>query len=245
MGLKIADLLKYRTSIVLTKQNGESILDDKGIPIVVYLRIIGDDDLVASHRMARFASSAKRRALQDKDSLDWKEATQPIIEGSAEELRVYIKQAKTSNLTAEARSSVPRPDLPELEEFAADPDAASLFEKEQFEEAVDKVEADYQKALEEYIDIRTRVINEDLAAIEDIEKLREIALDNVSVLLCIGEYYAELYDQQTYRACYLDNTYRERAFDSVEEFKSADSFIKNQLIDKYLALEADPEQIKN
>ena len=54
MGLKIADLLKWRDSIVLKNDEGLEIneegnpLKEGEEPLKVYLRIIGDDDLVCA-----------------------------------------------------------------------------------------------------------------------------------------------------------------------------------------------------
>ncbi len=256
MGLKIADLLKWRDVVTLVNEDGKEIGEDgqplevdeegntKGEPLKVYLRIIGDDDLSASYRLARIASAAKRRSLEDKSSVDWEEASRPIMEAKAEECKVLIKQARTSNLEAEARAGVPRPDLPELEEFAADPDAATLAEQEQFEDAIEKVNEDYEKAVSDYMETRIKIIEDELSNY-DLKKLRETALDEIGTILALGEFYAELFDQKTSRACYLDKTYKERAFDSVEEFKSASTVIKDQLINAYVALESRAGDVKN
>lgn len=250
MGLKIADLLRWRDSVVLKNEEGQELnaegqpLEEGQEPLTVYLRVIGDDDLGASYRIARIASQEKRRRLEDKESLDWKEATQPIEEATKEQLTALVLQARTSNLAAEARSSVKRPDLPELDEFAVDPDAASLAEQEKYQAAVDKTESDYEAAIEEYIKVRTDVAENELKG-KTIKELKEYALNEVGTLLAMGEFYAELYDQKTARACYMDKTYKEKAFDSVEDFKSSAPVIKQQLIDAYAALETRADGAKN
>ncbi len=65
MGLKIADLLKFRSEVTLTHpETGEPILNpDNKKPVVVYLRLIGDDDVEATHKASRLASATYRRQL--------------------------------------------------------------------------------------------------------------------------------------------------------------------------------------
>jgi len=250
MGLKIADLLKWRDSVTLKNDDGEEI-NEQGLPlqqgeepITVYLRIIGDDDLAVSYRMARVASQRKRESLTKQDSLDWEEASKPIVEANREQLIALINQARTSNLEPEARSGVTRPELPEIEEFAVDPDAASLAEQEAYQSAVEKVDEDYEKAVREYIEVREAVIKDELSNLSD-DELKALALDEIGTILAMGEFYAELFDQKAARGSYLDKTYKIRAFDNVEDFKSATSGIKQQIIEAYLALEQRADGLKN
>jgi len=249
MGLKIADLLKWRDVVTLKNEQGEEI-DETGQPteegkgVKVYLRVIGDFDLSESYRLARLASAEKRRNLEDKTSTDWQEATRPIKEATAEQATVLIKQARSSNLEAEARANVPRPDLPDIEEFAVDPDAASLAEQEKLEAAIEKIDEDYEKAVSDYIETRTTIIEAELAT-HSLEELRDLAMDEIGTVLALGEFYAELFDQKTARACYLDKTCKEKAFDTVDEFKSTASIIKGQLIDAYIKLEQGSSDVKN
>jgi hypothetical protein len=242
MGLKIADLLRWRSNVQLRDANGNyinangDIVDNKEDAVTIYLRVIGDDDLDESYRLARIASADKRHALEQKDSIDWKEASQPIMEADEEACKVLIRNAKNNNLEAEARANVPRPDLPELEEFAVDPDAASLEEQEKYQAAIDKTDEEYEKAVQEYIDVRKKVVDAELEGLS-LDDLRTKALEEVSTILALGEFYAELFDQKAFRGSYLDKTYKERAFDNMNEFKNTDGGIKQQIIDAYLDLE--------
>jgi len=250
MGLKIADLLKWRDSIVLKNDDGLEIneegnpLKEGEEPLRVYLRIIGDDDLAISYRMARMASARKRESLTKQDTLDWEEASKPIMDATKEQLVALVNQARTSNLEAEARSGVTRPELPEIEEFAVDPDAASLAEQEAYQAAIEKTDEDYEQAVKEYIQVREDVIKDELKQLE-VEELRALALDEIGTVLAAGEFYAELFDQKAARGSYLDKTYKVKAFDSVEDFKSSSTTIKQQIIDAYLALEQRADGLKN
>lgn len=243
MGLKIADLLKYRGEITLTDKAGNEILyEDK--PVVVYLRLIGDQDLEESYKVARAASADYRAKLRDSNSLEYKERVLPVLEADEKQCIDIIKASRTSNIEAEARANTERPELPELAEFAQDADAPTLEEQEKYDAEIARIEKEYEDAVANYKQVREAVVEDELKDTL-IDDLRTLAAIEIVAILTLPVFFNELMDQKLYRASYLDKTYRERAFDTVEEFKNADAVIKDQLITKYLELEISPDQIKN
>lgn len=243
MGLKIADLLKWRTTVILLDQDGNPILDDSNNPITVYLRIIGDNDLEEAHRAARIQSAQIRKALGDESTDAYKDRILPIMEASRQDCIDIIMQYRTSNLEAEARANTVRPELVTIEEIALDPDAPSLEEQEKLDSEQEKVDAEYEAALKEYVDTRTEVIRAEVEAMSD-EELHEVARTEMSGVIALADFFTELMEQKVYRGAYSDKTYKVKAFDSLEEVKETSPTIRQQLFDAYLELEFDPDKVK-
>lgn len=242
MGLKIVDLLKWKTSVILLDGKGMPILNDNK-PVEVHLKVIGDDDLDKAHRAARLASASLRKTLQDTESDVYKDRVAPIMDADRESCIDLIMQYRTANLGSEARVNTPREELPTIEEFAIEPDAPSLEELENLDAALVKQDEDYEKAVEEYISTRTDIIRAELEALS-LEELRTIAMDNIAGIMALAEFFTELTAQKLYYGTFVDKEYKTRAFDSVDEFIATDSVIKEQLIEAYTSIEYDGNQIK-
>jgi hypothetical protein len=243
MGLKIADLLRWRTSVELKDENGKPILDN-GKPVVVYLRVIGDQDLQDAYRIGRVHSSDKRKKLRDKESLEFKDQVEPIREASKEECIDLIKTARQQNLNSQAYANVTRPDLVKLDEVAADPDAPTLEEQEKLDAENTKIEEDFRKALDEYVETKTKELNEELDG-KSIEELREIAELEVSNITSLALFLQEVQDYKMTCACYNDKQYREKSFDSIDDYRATHPLIKEQLIEAYNKLEMGVDEVKN
>lgn len=243
MGLKIADLLKWRTAVILNDQNGNPILDDKKNPVTVYLRVIGDNDLEEAHRQARIRSATIRKELSDSTSDTYKDRVAPIMEATREDCIGIIMQYRTSNLDAEARVNTVRPELVKLEEVAVEPDAPTLEEQERLDSEQEAQDKEYSDALKNYVETRTAVIKAEVEAMSD-DELRETAKTEISGVIALAEFFTALMEQKIFRGTFTDKTCKERAFDSIEEVREANSTIRQQLMDAYLELEYDPDKVK-
>lgn len=243
MGLKIADLLKWRTSVILLDADGNPVLDDDEKPVVVYLRIIGDNDLEEAHRQARIHSAKVRKELQDSTSDMFQDRVLPIMEASREDCIGIIMQYRTSNLDAESRANTVRPELATIDEVAVDADAPTLEEQEQLDTENDRVDNEYTERLKEYVETRTAVIRAELDELSD-EEINKIATEEISGVLALAEFFTVLMEQKILRASYLDKTYKEKAFSNLEEVRETSPTIRQQLFDAYLELEYDPDKVK-
>jgi hypothetical protein len=244
MGLKIADLLRWRTSIILKDSKGESILDDEGLPVEVWIRVVGDEDLQNSYKYGRAASAKKRRELRDTTSEEYLAAIEPIRSASREEVIEVIKTARTQNLQSEAYSNVVRPDELKIEEFAVDPDAPSLEEQEKFDAANEAQDVAYLQALGEYQMTRIQILEAELSVYSD-EGLRNLAEEEIGDISALSAFLTEMVDQKVWRSVYMDKLCKIPAFNTIEEYRSSDGSVKQQLIDAYQVLEASPSDIKN
>jgi len=242
-GLKISELLKWKTNLILLNPEGNPILDDKKKPVEVWLRVIGDDDLDKAHTAARIASAEKRKLLKDKDSQEYKDRVEPIIDAPREDCIDVLRTYRTSNLYAEARVKTVRPELPTMVEVAVEPDAPTLEETEKLDALVNEQEAEYQKQIETYVEDRTAVILAELEAMET-DELRQLTMDEISGVIALAEFYTVLLNEKVFRGAFTDKPCTVKAFDTMEELIITDAGIKQQLFDTYSQLEFDPDSIK-
>src|SRR3989304_2471057 len=155
-----------------------------------------------------------------------------------------IKTARGANWNAEAISITIREDEPKIDEFAVDPDAPTLEEQEKLDAETKKRELNYETKLEEYINTRTKELEDSLESLT-LEDIRKIAKFEVSNLLPLSIFLQEVQDQKVFRSVYEDKLLKDRGFNTVEEFRGAHPFIKQQLINAYNNLEIGPDEVKN
>lgn len=243
MGLKIVDLLRWRGSVELKDTDGKPILYDKK-PVTVYVRVIGDQDLQNAYKVARVHSAEARKKLRDHESLEFKDQVEPIREATKEECIELILTAREQNFGSDAYANTERPELVRLEEIAVDPDAPTLEEQEKLDATNEKVEQDFQNALKEYVETKKVSTKEELENTE-LEELRRLTELEVSNITSLGLFLQTVQDYKMIYACYNDKTYRERSFDSIEEWRETPTVIKDQLLAMYSKLEQGSEDIKN
>jgi hypothetical protein len=234
---KISKLLKWGKKVTLKDANGKVLMD-------VWQRILDDDDLEDAYRDARLASAAMRAELRDTQSKRYLDDVAKIDGATKEECILVIKAAKGSNLTSEAFSNVVRPDLPKMEEIAIDPDAPTLEENERLDAAIDKVNDEYVKAIDDYVEARSLEIDSSLQAKTHEELLLE-AKDATVDLLVLSFFIQRILDEKVWRGTFNDAKFTERGFDDLADYNLTDSGIKDQLREAYNQLEANPEELKN
>jgi len=244
MGLKIVDLLRWKKSIILKDESDKILLDEKGNPVTIYMRVVGDQDLQDAFKLARVRSAEKRKTLRDETSLEYLDQVAPIKEASREDCMELILTARTQTFQSEAYANVERPDAVTIEEIAADPDAVSLEEQEQLDAANEKVDKEYVDAIQTYIETRQKETEVELESIS-LENIRGIAELEVSNITSLALFLQEVLDYKIIKACYTNKALTEKAFDSVEEYRSANSHIKAQISEAYMRLEIGADEIKN
>jgi hypothetical protein len=245
MGLKLVNLLRYKKDVTLINpKTGRPLEDEKGNPVTVWVRIIGDEDQQEAYKMARVKSAQMRMLLRDPVSSEYKDKILPFFDADKETCIEVIKAAVGSDLMSEAFSNVERPELPKLEEIAIDPDAATLEEQEKFDALVKKTDEEYREAVNQYVLDKIASIESDMQN-EDIAVVRMRAIEETTNAISLAEFLNELADEKCWRAVYTDEKCTQPAFDSVEEFRELHSDIKRQLKIAYDDLEFKPDEIKN
>lgn len=234
----LADLLRYKKDIDVRDPNTGEVLKK------VWIRVLGDMDLTASYKAARLASAEKRAALRDPESDDYKDEVLGVIDLSPEEQRDLIKTARLSNIVAEATVAVIRPELPQVEEVAVDPDAASLEELEKLDKEEKKVEQDYSAKIDEYINLRTEELEAQLLLLPE-EELVELAKKEVSNLVPFSLFITELNVQKAFRGTYQDKDCKVREFETIDDFRQLPKPVQEFIISEISSLEIDGPTIKN
>lgn len=234
----LIDLLRYKKEfIVRDPRTGAEIKK-------IWLRILGDMDMNQAYKAARLASSAKRAALRDPETDDYKDEVLGLSALSREDLTDIIRAARLTNVANEALSSVVRPEGPTIEEVAADPDAPSLEELEKLDHLDDDIEKQYQIALDEYIKTRTLEVTALLAGMSD-EEILKTAQESVSVVVPFGVFMTELGAQKALYGTFQDKDCKIREFQSTEEFFQLPKSVQEFITQSMDSLEISSSEIKN
>jgi len=246
MGIKISDLLRWKSEIILKENLAEDAkpITKDGKPVKIYMRVVGDEDLQDAYKSARVHSATKRKALRDETSLEFKDQVLPVREATKEDCLELIKVARSQNFQSEAYANTERPDDIKLEEIAVDPDAPTLEEQEQLDAANAKLEEDFNKAIKEYIETKMTEIDAEFADIS-LENTRSIAELEVSNITSLSIFLQEVLDAKIVAACYTDKGYTEKAFTDIDDYRSSASIIKEQVSKAYMDLELKTEDVKN
>jgi len=236
--VSLVDLFRYKKEIMITDPvTGKDVKK-------VWVRVLGDMDLNKAYKAARLASAAKRDALRDPETEDYRDEVLGVVELSVEDKREVIKTAKLSNIIAEAISANVRPELPTIEEVAIDPDAATLEELENLDKAEDKIEKEYQSKIDEYILLKTQEIDLQLQALST-EELDKEAMQDVSVLVPFALFMTELNVNKAVYGTFQDKDCKIKEFESTDDFKQLPKHIQDFIIAEINSLEIRGSEIKN
>lgn len=241
---KLGNLLKWKKAIYIKNDKGLSAKDEEGNPVIVYMRIVGDHDLEEAGRKARFASAKRRATLLDPESEEHTINVEIFNEATKEQCIEVITQGNGTQWSSEAFSEVVIPELPKIDDVARNPDAPTLEELEQLDKKVEEVNEGYQKEIAEYIQSRQEVLRAELESKSE-EELRELAKNNIIIILSVESYINTLLDEKVWRSVYQDEDYRLREFNSIDEFLNSSTGIIAQLREAYQELEAGLDDIKN
>jgi len=234
----LTDLFLYKKEIEIT--NPTTLKPIKK----VWVRILGDYDLNLAYRHSRVASSAKRALLRDPDSSDYKDEVLGVLELPYEDQIDLIKTARSSNFIAEAQSIVERPDLPELEEVAVDPDAARLEDLEKLDSVEEKESKEYKEKVQNYIDTKLLELSKELESLSKEEVLK-IAQYEVSNIIPFSVFVDELNAYKAVFGTFQDKPCKIREFEDIQDFKNLPKAIKDQILFAINQLEITGEDLKN
>lgn len=241
MGLKLVDLLRWSKEVVLKDGAGQPIIQN-GHEVKVWMRIIGDQDLEDSYKAARAASRRHRKFLQNRDSDEFMAGISIILEADHETCKILVSNGYVRNFNSEAFANVERPELPKIEEIAIDADAPTLEEQERLDTLTEEVNKGYLDALDQYVTTKKDALSSELDLLS-LEDIRERAIEAMVDVLSMEVFLKELDMQKTSRSVYMDKTFKESAFDDVEDFRQFK--LNDFLISEYSALELNSDDVKN
>jgi len=234
----LADLLRYKKEISILAPDTTRVVKK------IWIRVLGDLDLTISYKAARLASSAKRAALRDIESDDYKDEVLGVSDLSPQEQRDVIKTSRLSNIISEAMVAIERPELPKLEEVSIEPDAATLEELEIFDATEKKIDDGYQKKIEEYIQLKTDELEQQLLLLSAEELVIE-SQKEVSNLVPFSIFMTELNAQKAFYGTFQDQACKMREFESIEDFRQLPKSVQEQIIYEINTLEISGADIKN
>jgi hypothetical protein len=236
MGI-ISDLFKWKKQIEIKDSDNE-------VAATLWIRILGDWDLTEAYKASRVESAKMRKKIHDEESDEYIGEVSALESFSDDELRLLIRNTRASDYLTEALAVVNRGELPSIEEVATQPDGPSLEEQEKLDKATIDVEDKYQKDISAYIDSKTEELVSHLKTLKR-DKLYERAKESIQTLIPSRVFSTELADQKAFRATYDDEECKKRSFASLQDFRNADTSVRNQIIVAYAALEISPEKLKN
>jgi len=236
--MNLDELFRWTGKLEIVDNKGEVVMAD-GSPLTVYLRIVGDSDLVMARKQALKASSVLRKALRDKES-DSHLAMIPDYNALDDEtLCRMILLSEALDIRTKAMATADKPKEPR------EPDSdATLEQQEEYEAAVDE----HAKALDEAIQEKSKQLAD--VRMDDLkemprEKLVDIFMTTVVDSLCRSEMLRVFNSWCAYLGTYKDKRMKSLAFSNYAAFDNAAPELKNQILDSYIGLELGGEDLKN
>lgn len=236
MAANIKDLFTYKKEVTLENREGKKA--------TIWVRLLGESDLNESFKLSRIASTRRREALRDVESLEYQDEIVPLGELTREELTTMILGTVRNRFMTEAFVKVDRDEIPKIEEFAVEPDAPTLEEQENLDKKIEEQRVEYDRKIDDYINARLRDYEAELKAKKDDEIVKE-AQSSMADILPLQAFFAELNAQKGWRGAYIDEKCKQRIFTDVNDFKEADDQLKKQISDAYSSLELGSDDIKN
>ena len=234
----LLDLLRYKKEVQVVDPRTNQVVK------TVWVRVLGDMDSTNAYKKARLASAAKRAALRDPESDDYKDEVEGLITLPEENLKDIIKAARLSNVASEALSSVTRPDLPELDSVSVDPDAPSLEEIEKLDSLEVATEKSYSDEIDAYINARTAEVESLINALSH-EDLVATAQADISTIVPFGVFLLELGAYKAFYGTFQDKDCKVREFSSIEDYYQLPKSIQDSLLNALESLEISGAEIKN
>lgn len=234
----ITELLRYKAPVKLLDPKTEKTL------MTVWVRVLGDEAIKEAYRQARIASAAKRAALRDKESDDYRDAIKSMEEQDDVDLRDVILASNESDYRSLAMAVVQREDLPTIEEVAVEPDAPTLEEQEVLDKRETQINEAYEKEVKDYVDARVTELKArlDASTHDEVVELSQEAMINLAPMQTFLD---ALKEQKVFRGTFTDKECKTRAFPTLDEYRQTHAAILDQLAKAYDEIEMGPDDIKN
>jgi len=215
-----------------------SIVDTQGNDLLkVFIRLVGDAEVNRARTFALRKSAEFRRKLHEQDS-DERLAFIPeldLLDDAVLIESVLLEWAREFSQDAIRNLEMTLPVEPHSE--------ATLEEQEKYQKEVDSWPARREALIRKYMEDRLESKRNELKEL-DVNLIYSEYIKLLINRLCENEMVLAYRKMCTYFGCYKNNKFKERVFESFEEFDNSSTEIKNQLMDSYLSLEIDGEDLK-
>lgn len=205
--------------------------------IEVYIRLVGDADWNIARVKSLRASAELRKKLNDPES-DEHYAYIPIKESVNKDGLVHMLLAlEIHELRDQIIKDMTMP-------FPTEPKAdAGLEALEKYQEEVDKFEDTRQAEIKKRLE---KALEKKKAQYEKIpfDRLFDDYIINLTNQLCREELNRTFLEYSTYFGTYKDAEFKERYFESFEQFDNVPTMIKEQLMNRYADLDVQMYELK-
>jgi hypothetical protein len=215
-----------------------SIIDNSGQEQKVYIRLAGDADVNKARTFALRKSAEMRKKLRTEDS-DEHFAFIPdkqLVEKDYVVESLILYSVREATLQAYKDVKVTEPKEPKSD--------ATLEEQEKYQKEIDEYPKKVQDAVRKFVDKELDKKRKVLAKME-FDTLFEELEKAIITQQCETEMYAKFKEMCIYSGIYKDNSYKERLFNSFEEFENLPTEIKTEFVKNYDSLEISTEDLKN
>jgi len=236
--MNLSELFKWTGELTIKDRNGEPVIVRKR-PLVLYQRVVGDNDLALARKMALKASRGLRKELRDETSSSHA-AMIPDSESLSDEVlanMVILADSPEIRRLANAQADKPREPLEPKQEASLEVQEEYEVELEEYKLAVAKAVED---KLREIIDARSAELGK-----LSREELSTMFLESTIKSICQAEMLKVFNNWCAYLGTYRDSKHTTRAFSSYDEYANVSPELKTQILDGYLTLEINGADLKN
>jgi hypothetical protein len=228
--IDVSPIFNWGKEFTLSSVNGEDELK-------VFLRLVGDADFNRARIYALRKSAEKRKRLRTEDSDDKLAFLLERGELERERLISICVLFASKDLAKEAIKEVQVP-LPKEPKSDA---KTEVFEK--YQQAIDDYPKKREDALRKYISREVDRLTEELQKKTD-DQLYDLYIAYVTDELCEEEMLTAFKEMCTYFGTYKDPQFKERFFNSFEDFANLDGYLKQQFMSSYASLEITTDDLK-
>lgn len=232
---RLSELFRWKTKIELKDVFDRPMLDGEK-PWVLYLRIVGDNDLSEARNEALKRSRVLRSKLRDFESSEYIANFVGMDSLTKDEMINAIIVSEISDYRDEGLSSIKEEIIPEL------PDEATLEQQEEYQHKIEEKETKPNEKLLKFIENKGEQRRKELSEKEDLKKMYVDAIINIR---CSEEFLDTFRNYCIYKGTYEDEKYKKLAFDSFEDYLSCASQLKNTISQAYVKLELGIDALKN
>lgn len=214
------------------------VVDSKGeVEALIYMKLLGDADVNRARVHALRKSADLRRKLQDPDSDERLMYIHDIDEMTKEDIANFIVIFTMRGIREQAfkEVTVAKPKQPKSN--------ASLEKLEKYQQEVDAWPEKFSTAIQNYIQKEVEKTKKLLQS-EDKEVLYKKYLDTLVKEFCEQEAIKAYSDMEIFLGCFRDDEYKERWFESFDDYDNLDSKIKADFRAAYNRISIGMDELK-
>lgn len=226
----ISKLFAWGREVTIVDSIGEDLF-------TVFMRVVGDAEINQARVYALRKSAELRKKLKIKDSDERLAFIPELDEVETENIIELILNQSIKDLASKIVKEIQFP-LPK--ELKSD---TTLEEEEKYQKEVDEWPEKRELFISEKIQQRLEVEREKLKKQDKKELIKEF--ENILINnMCESEMIKSFTEMSAYFSVYKTDSYKERVFNSVEEFSNLPSNIKEQFIRNYESLDIRADDLK-